>query len=266
MAKKKGGAKKKAGTKKAKGAQEEEVGPEAQRRRRWAISSGSRTRSGGSRIGCLPDLPDLCPNLTTDPPDLPDLCLPDLVPVLDEMLRRAPGERLRGERRVARAARAHHRRAEDAEVRHLVREAPAVDDVGLGGCRPCACRRRRASTRPSGRRPARAGPRSRRPPRYHCSILSWMNAPILRSLSLYSAVIAADRIAERILHHRIEVEEVVLVRQRRLLEVGGVRAVGVLLDERLPRRAPGRRLAERAHAGGADRAAVRRRPTGCRRR
>ena len=54
----------------------------------------------------------------------------------------------------------------------------------------------------------------------------------------------------------VEVEQVVLVRQRGLLQVGDVPAVGVLLDERLPLRAPGRRLAERAHDRGRDRAAV----------
>ena len=40
----------------------------------------------------------------------------DLLPVLREILGRPPPERLRGERRVASAARSHHRRAEDAEI------------------------------------------------------------------------------------------------------------------------------------------------------
>src|SRR5262249_28623540 len=62
--------------------------------------------------------------------------------------------------------------------------------------------------------------------------------------------------AERILHGGVEVERVVLVGQRRLLQIGKVPAVGVLLDERLPTGAPGGRLAEGAHAGGADRTAV----------
>ena len=48
------------------------------------------------------------------------------------MLGRPPRERLSRQRRIARAARAHHRRAEDAEVRRFVREAPAIDHVGLG--------------------------------------------------------------------------------------------------------------------------------------
>src|SRR2546423_7735622 len=56
----------------------------------------------------------------------------DPFPVRDEMFGRAPRERLDGERRVARAARAHHRRAEHAEVRRLVCEPPAIDDVRLG--------------------------------------------------------------------------------------------------------------------------------------
>src|SRR5438270_4620442 len=54
------------------------------------------------------------------------------VPVLREMLRRAPRERLHGERRIVRAARPHRRRAEDAEIRRRMRKAPAIDDVGRG--------------------------------------------------------------------------------------------------------------------------------------
>ena len=71
---------------------------------------------------------------------------------------------------------------------------------------------------------------------------------------------ADDRKPERILHDRIEIEEVVLVRQRRLLDVRAVRAVGVLLDERLPLRPPARRHAERVHAGRANRPAIGHRP------
>src|SRR5262245_41240355 len=48
------------------------------------------------------------------------------LPVPAQMLRRAPGHRLRRERGIVRAAGAHHRGAEDAEVWHLVREAEAV--------------------------------------------------------------------------------------------------------------------------------------------
>src|SRR5580765_7916992 len=47
------------------------------------------------------------------------------------MLGGAPGKRLRRERRIASAARAHYRRAEHAEVGHLVRKAEAIDDVGF---------------------------------------------------------------------------------------------------------------------------------------
>src|SRR5262245_58775875 len=54
----------------------------------------------------------------------------DGAPVLGEMLRAAPGQRLRGQRRIVRAARAHDGSAKHAEVRHLMREAPSVDHVG----------------------------------------------------------------------------------------------------------------------------------------
>jgi len=55
----------------------------------------------------------------------------DRLPVLGQVLGRAPGQRLRRERGIVGAAGAHHRGAEDAEVRHLVRKAIAVDHVGL---------------------------------------------------------------------------------------------------------------------------------------
>jgi hypothetical protein len=47
------------------------------------------------------------------------------------MLRRAPGQCLGGECGIVGAAGAHHRSAKDAEVWHLVREAVAIDHVGL---------------------------------------------------------------------------------------------------------------------------------------
>src|SRR5262249_33102831 len=53
------------------------------------------------------------------------------LPVLGEMLRRAPGQRLGGERGIVGAAGAHHRGAENAKVWHLVRKAVAVDYIGL---------------------------------------------------------------------------------------------------------------------------------------
>src|SRR5262249_42692566 len=53
------------------------------------------------------------------------------LPVLGEMLRRAPSQRLGGERGIVSAAGAHHRGAEDAEGWHLVRKAVAVDYIGL---------------------------------------------------------------------------------------------------------------------------------------
>src|SRR5262245_499592 len=55
----------------------------------------------------------------------------DRAPVPGEMLGAAPGQRLRGQRRIVRAARAHDGGAQHAKVRHLVREAEPVDHVGL---------------------------------------------------------------------------------------------------------------------------------------
>src|SRR5215472_6221754 len=42
------------------------------------------------------------------------------LPVLHEILRRSPRERLRRQRRIPRTARPHDRRAEDTKVRHLM--------------------------------------------------------------------------------------------------------------------------------------------------
>src|SRR5580693_10102111 len=59
-------------------------------------------------------------------PNYPITRLPDLrdcLPVLHQVLGGPPGESLSGERRIVRAARPHHRRAENPEVRDLVREA-----------------------------------------------------------------------------------------------------------------------------------------------
>src|SRR2546426_10948605 len=55
----------------------------------------------------------------------------DRFPVLGEMLGGSPCQRLRGERGVVRPARAHHRCAEEAEIRHFVREAGPVGDIGV---------------------------------------------------------------------------------------------------------------------------------------
>ena len=171
-----------------------------------------------------------------------------------------------GERRIARAARAHHRRAEDAEVRHLVREAPAVDDVGLGvvaHARAAVGVRRR---RPSCRRPAPRWIAIAPAARYHCSILSWMNARDPPLVVLVVGGDAAHREAERILHRRIEIEVVVLVRQRRLLQVRRVRAVGVLLDERLPLPSPSAARGRTCSCWRRRSAGDPNTPTGCRRR
>ena len=64
------------------------------------------------------------------------LLICDPLPFLAEVLGRAPGQRLGGRRGVVRATGAHHRGAENTEVRHLVREAEAVDPVGLGVISP----------------------------------------------------------------------------------------------------------------------------------
>src|SRR4051794_2483213 len=64
--------------------------------------------------------------------------------------------------------------------------------------------------------------------RYHCSILFWMNAAALLVLLIVGSD-AAHREAERILHGGIEVEIIVCVRQRCLLQIRAVHAVRVLL-------------------------------------
>src|ERR1700746_1283263 len=61
-----------------------------------------------------------------------------------------------------------------------------------------------------------------------------------------------DRLAERVFYCRVEIEIIVLIGQSRLLNIGNIPAIRVFLDERLPRGAPSRRLAERDHARRAD--------------
>ena len=48
------------------------------------------------------------------------------------MLRRAPRERLYGERRIARAAGSHERRPKDPEIWRLMREAPWIGNARFG--------------------------------------------------------------------------------------------------------------------------------------
>src|SRR2546427_8065103 len=47
------------------------------------------------------------------------------------MVGAAPCERLESQRRIASAARPHHRSSEDTQVRGLMRETPSVDHVGF---------------------------------------------------------------------------------------------------------------------------------------
>ena len=66
----------------------------------------------------------------------------------------------------------------------------------------------------------------------------------------------ADRKAEGIFYHRIEVEKVIFVWQRRLLQVGSVPAVSVFFDERFPCGTPRRRPAKSGHARSRNRPPV----------
>ncbi|PYQ80719.1 MAG: hypothetical protein DMG03_21870 [Acidobacteria bacterium] len=180
----------------------------------------------------------------------------DRFPVGDQVLGGPPGERLHGERRIVRAARPHRRGAEDAEIWRLMRKAPAIDDVGRGivAHARSAVRVRADSHRAADRRALNRDRARFAIPLLHFSLREQRYASFVL-LELRGD--AADREAERILHDGIEIDVVVLVRERRLLDVRGVRSIGVLLDERLPCRSPCGRAAERAHAGGADRTAIR---------
>src|SRR5262249_60243670 len=56
----------------------------------------------------------------------------DRLPVLDQMLRRAPRKRLDRECWIARAVNAHNRSSQNAQVRSFVREALLVHHVSFG--------------------------------------------------------------------------------------------------------------------------------------
>ncbi len=178
----------------------------------------------------------------------------DRAPVALQMLRGAPSQRLRGQGRIVGAAGAHDGGAEDAEVRHLVREAEAVDHIGLAVVAHARAAIGMGRGAHGAGRPAlhRLRARGHEPLRH---LVLYEGADLL----LVVLVVGGDadhREAKRVFHDGVEVEHVVLVRQRGLLQIGDVPAVGVLLNERLPARDPSRRLAERAHDRGRDRAAV----------
>src|SRR4030088_246672 len=123
------------------------------------------------------------------------------------MLSGAPRERLRGERRVARPARAHHRRAEDTKVRRFVREPPAVDDVRVRvvAHAGAAVRVRRHAHRAADWRALDRDSAGLAIPLLHL-VLDERG-----DLALVLFVLrgdTTDRIAERILYNRIEIEKV----------------------------------------------------------
>ena len=177
----------------------------------------------------------------------------DHLNVLHDVLRGAPGRRLDRLRRVP-ARRARERRAaDDAEVRHLVRHAPAVDDVDVRvvahpraavGVRAQRARARRG-------RPDLGGAR-RLQPLDHL-LLDVVGVP---PLVVVEVVRDPDhRPAERVAHGRVEVEVVVLVRRApRAASPTPADRVGVLRQPRLPPRAPARD-ARRDRVRGADRLA-----------
>src|SRR5258708_4750343 len=55
----------------------------------------------------------------------------DRLPALYKALRGPPRQRLHRERGIARAAGSHHRSSQDAQIRGLVREPPAINHVGF---------------------------------------------------------------------------------------------------------------------------------------
>src|SRR5580692_8922133 len=121
----------------------------------------------------------------------------------------APRERLEGQRRIASAARPHHRSSENTQVRGLVGETPSVNDVGFG-------------TIPNSRTAVgmRSWPhRADRVP--NCRDSASRFVPLLHlvldesgKFALIVFIVggdAADRKAQRVFHHWIEVKIVVFV-------------------------------------------------------
>jgi hypothetical protein len=131
------------------------------------------------------------------------------------------------------AAGAHHRCPDNAEVWHVMGKAEPVDHVGPAiithsgptiGMRGGSHRAGRSLLH-----------------RYSAGLHEPLRHLVLdegaQSL-LIVFVVGGDadyREAHGVFHDRIEVEIVVLVRQRRFLQIGDVEAVGILLDEGFPR-------------------------------
>src|SRR5262249_46684344 len=151
------------------------------------------------------------------------------LPVAAELLRGTRGKRLRRQRRIRRAARARPRPADDPALWRLAGEPEPTPDAGLRAVAHAraAVRMRRDPHRTANRRagdPDRAGLAV---PLLHLVLGERGDLPlVLLELRRDPAHLEA----ERILHLGIEIEEVVLVGQRRLLDVGAVGAVGILLD------------------------------------
>ena len=171
------------------------------------------------------------------------------------MLGGPPRQRLDRMRRVVRAARPHDGCAEDPEVGHFVSEPPPVDDVRVDGvAHPGSAIGVSGRAHGAAHRGALNGNRARRPvPLLHLVLTERRDVPLVL---LVFGRNADHRKSERVLHLGIQVEVVVLIRQRCLLDVRVVRAIGVLLDERLPLRPPRGRHPVGVHAGGRDRSPI----------
>ena len=144
----------------------------------------------------------------------------------------APGESLHRKGRVTRAARSHYRSAEDAEVRDFVREAPPIDHIGFSvvaharaavGVRGYA----RWVHRPPHHFDSAGGP----VPLLHLSLREVNGAQFVLPGERGDA---ADRVAEGIEHRVVQIEEVVFVWKGGSLQMRGIPASRVLVDERLP--------------------------------
>jgi hypothetical protein len=162
-----------------------------------------------------------------------DLGRRDRFPLLHKAPGCSPRERLRRQRRIAGAARSHDARAENAEIRHLVGEAPLVHDVRLG----VLAHARTAVGMGRGSHGAKRVPHhldgARRPvPLLHLVLTERRGLPLVLFEIRRDP---ADRLTERIFHHWIQIQIVVLVGQCGLLHIRAVPAIGIRLDERLPR-------------------------------
>src|SRR5260370_14566093 len=90
-----------------------------------SVSAANRPTSDGFISTFLPT-----PDFRTRARPLPPL-LTDRLPVLGKMVGRAPRERLESQRRIARAARPHHRSTDYAQVRPIVRRTQSLDHFAL---------------------------------------------------------------------------------------------------------------------------------------